>query len=101
MCIHGTTLDAVFWVNTAAHAKNEWESYHGTYHGLAEAPTASVWLTGALLYYLCCIGQWISLWRSVLGEKELHRCTQMQIDVKLCMNISNMLLSDFDRWPAR
>ena len=55
--MYGTTLDAVFWVNAATHAKNKRGSYNGTYHGIAEEPMASVWLTGALLYYLLCTGQ--------------------------------------------
>ena len=92
------------WEHTAASVKNKHLNYvwkHVTYRSLAGAPTVSALWIGAPLCFLWCIGQWISLWRSVQDVKELNRCMWMQIDVKLCTNTSNMLLSDFDQWPAK
>ena len=93
-----------FWVNTAVNVMNKHYNnmyYNITHCSLVQAPMVSALWTGDPLYYLWCIGQWISLWRSVQCEKELCRCMWMRIDVKLCTNTSNILLSELCRWPAR
>ena len=62
----------VFWVNTAVNVMNK--HYYVTHHSLEAATMVSALRTGDPLYHLWYIGQWISPWRSVRGEKELHRC---------------------------